>query len=136
MGRNSTLAPSSCGKTSGDYLGWGRESEWHRDERNLLKLYDYLLEHDGELLGQVDLASDPTSRQEWVQVVANLVNPDSPVKAAALADETAEVQIEPVEESRPAAAAASVAASVRAKPSAFGSIPRHFPFTQGTRLHK
>jgi hypothetical protein len=107
-------------KDIGGYLGWGRESEWHRDEGNLLKLYDYLLEHDRELLGKVDVANDPTSRQEWVQAVANLVNPDSPVKAAAPADETGDVQIEPVEASQPAAAAASAAASVKAKPSAFG----------------
>lgn len=61
-------------KDIGRDLGHPRESEWYLIDTNLRKLYETLEGHDRDLLNRVDEATGDTSRLEWLQDVAELLN--------------------------------------------------------------
>ena len=61
-------------KDIGRDLGHPPESEWYLIDTNLLKLYETLEANDRELLTRVDEATGDTTRLEWLQDVAALLN--------------------------------------------------------------
>jgi hypothetical protein len=113
-------------KDIGGYLGWGRESEWYRDERKLDELYTLLEKspHEHELVRTIDDATDEIRQAAWLKEVADLLNPEQPQAGGGLAGEVEADQPEgadaAAEESTPMDQAASVPGS-QEKASPFGS---------------
>jgi hypothetical protein len=87
-------------KDIGEYLKQPRESEWYLDEAKLQDLYRFLDENDRDLLRRVDEATDDRTRLQWLQAVADLLNPPLPARAEATSGEV-KGRLGPTEEAEP-----------------------------------
>jgi hypothetical protein len=102
------------------YLGGDRESQWYLEEPKLEELYRRLEEGPGELLRQVDEATDDLKRLAWLQAVADLLNP---AKSETSKPGTGEPEGAAAKGPQPTTSG-SPAPQGRLKPSAFGSARR------------